>query len=220
MVGTTYFLQYRASYPGTTSPGQLFHSCLSTSPLDQHILWLNKIREHVWVHTQDEKNLLPSHTALKLQWLRAVWVVHMWHQAGSQHISTLPPTKHGWKQTNDVFTFHWDSDETVTAIKKRVKQLTKGCGCKKNMCISKQCGCRQKGLTCGPGCQCLNCGNIRVQPTDPPLPTSLYFQNEIEQSLLIGEEVEIENDSGSSDTDDETDDDSFASSDSDIADDL
>ena len=83
LVGTAYFLKYRGTYQGTKSPVHLFHSCKSTSSLEQHITWLNKIREHVWVHTYEEKNLLPSHTALKFQWLRALWVVHMWAQAGS-----------------------------------------------------------------------------------------------------------------------------------------
>ena len=64
-------------------------------------MWLNKIREHVWVHTHKEKNLLPSHTVLKFQWLRALWVVHLWSQAGSQHTEILPPTHHGWKKIEE-----------------------------------------------------------------------------------------------------------------------
>ena len=221
LVGTAYFLKYRGTYQGTKSPVYLFHSCKSTSSLEQHITWLNKIREHVWVHTYEEKNLLPSHTALKFQWSRALWVVHMWAQAGSQHTELLPPTQHGWKKSDDTYTFHWDSDETITAIRKRVDKLTKGCGCKKNMCMTKQCGCKQKGLTCGPGCQCMNCGNIHPQAPLPETPQhTLYFQNEMEQSLLIGEEVELRNDSDSSDTDVDTDTDTVSSTDSDTANDI
>ena len=221
LVGTAYFLKYRGTYQGTKSPVHLFHSCKSTSSLEQHITWLNKIREHVWVHTYEEKNLLPSHTALKFQWLRALWVVHMWAQAGSQHTELLPPTQHGWKKSDDAYTFHWDSDETIMAIRKRVDKLTKGCGCKKNMCMTKQCGCKQKGLTCGPGCQCMNCGNIHPQAPLPETPQrTLYFQNEMEQSLLIGEEVELRNDSDSSDTDVNTDTDTVSSTDSGTANDI
>ena len=98
LVGTAYFLMYRGTYQGTKSPIHLFHSCNSTSALEKHIMWLNKIRKHVWVHTQEEKNLLPSHTALRFQWLRALWVVHMWSQACSQHTELLPPTQYGWKK--------------------------------------------------------------------------------------------------------------------------
>ena len=188
LVGTAYFLMYRATYHGTKSPVHLFHSCKSTSisSLEQHIMWLNKIREHVWVHTHEEKNLLPSHTALKLQWLRALWVVHLWSQAGSQHTEILPPTQHGWKKSEDVYTFHWDSDETIMTIRKRVNKLTKGCRCKKNMYMTQQCGCRQKGLACGPGCQCLNCANVHPQaPNVPPQTSShtLYFKNEMEVTI-------------------------------------
>ena len=90
LVGTAYFLTHRASYRGNKSPVNLYHSCQSgTSLMDKHITWLNKIREHVWEHTQDEKYLLPSHTALRLQWLRTVWVVYMWVQAGSKQTIDL-----------------------------------------------------------------------------------------------------------------------------------
>ena len=145
----------------------------------------------------------------------------MWAQAGSQHTQLLPPTQHGWKKSDDAYTFHWDSDETIMAIRKRVDKLTKGCGCKKNMCMTKQCGCKQKGLTCGPGCQCMNCGNCHLQAPLPETPQhTLYFQNEIKQSLLIGEEVELRNDSDSSDTDVDTDTDTVSSTDSDTANDI
>ena len=123
-------------------------------------MWLNKIREHALIK---KKNLLPSHTALKLQWLRALWVVHLWSQAGSQHTELLPPNQHGWKKIEDIYTFHWDSDETIMTIRKRVDKLTKGCRCTKNMCMTQLCGCRQKELTCGPGYQCLNCVNVHPQ---------------------------------------------------------
>lgn len=78
-------------------------------------------------------------------------------------IQLLPPTQHGWKKSDhaeNMYTFHWDSEETIMAIRKRVNKLTRGCAYKKNMCMTKQCGCKWKGLTCGPGCQHINCGNI------------------------------------------------------------
>lgn len=135
------------------------------------------------------------------------------------------------KKLDSTYTFHWDSDETIMTIRKRVDKLTKGCGCKKNMCMTKQCGCRQKGLTCGPGCQCLNCGNVHPQaPSLIETPShTLYFQNEMEQSLLIGEEVELRNDSDgsitdtdsdSSDTDTDSDNNTITSTNNDSADDM
>ena len=90
-------------------------------------------------------------------------------------------------------------------IRNRVGKLTRGCNCKKNMCATKQCGCRQKGLTCGPGCQCIHCNNVlQSTPCSEPLDTAeaqniLHFNNEIEQTLLIGEEIEVGNNSDSDD---------------------
>ena len=226
LVGTSYFLKHRASYKGTKSPVQLYNSCQATTKLDKHIEWLNKIREHVWVHTHNEKYLLPSHTALKLQWLRAVWVIHMWSQAGTkQTITLLKPEEYGWKKIGDTYQFNWDTDENIMAIQNRVRKLTKGCACKRNMCTSKQCGCKQKGLTCGPGCQCINCKNVLTsaspdQTSHVEAQQALYFTSEIEQSLLIGEEVEVGNNSDSSDSNSDTDSDTASSTDSDTADDI
>ena len=115
------------------------------------------------------------------------------------------------------------SDETIMAIRRRVDKLTKGCRCKKNMCMTQQCGCRQKGLTCGPGCQCLNCKCPSTSTKCTPrniFTHTLYFKNEMEWSLLIGEEVELKNDSESSDTDTDSDTDTVSSNNSDSADDM
>ena len=79
------------------------------------------------------KHLLPSHTTLKLPWLRALWVVHMWSHAGAQHTELLPPTQHGWEKSEDTYMFHWDSEETTMAIRTRVDKLTKGCSKKKHV---------------------------------------------------------------------------------------
>jgi len=59
-------------------------------------------------------------------------------------------------------------------------------------------------LPCGPGCQCINCENLLPKVTQTPASevseaATLYFQGDIEQSLLIGEEVEIREDSEGSD---------------------
>ena len=72
------------------------------------------------------------------------------------------------------------------AIRNRVDKLAKRCSCKQNMCMSKQRGCKQKGLTCGPGCQCINCKNafpstapkeLSPMPGEPA--QSLHFQRTI-----------------------------------------
>ena len=114
------------------------------------------------MHTHNEKYLLPSHTALKLQWLRAVWVVHMRSQAGNYSTNT----RGAW-----VEKIRWHLHIQLGHGRKyygNTKKLTKGCACKKNKCTSKQCGCRQKGLIRGPGCQCINCKNVlKISLTHP-----------------------------------------------------
>ncbi len=206
LVGTAYFLKHRASYRGNKSPINLYHSCPSTTELEQHILWLNRIREHVWVQTLDEKNLLPSHSALRLQWLRTVWIVHMWAQSGScQNVQLLIPEHYGWSKLEDKgYTFQWDTEEHVTAIRSNISKYTKGCKCKKSSCETKQCSCKQKGQTCGPGCRCVNCKNVRPETTQisPSPEQPLYYPAELEQSLLIGEEIELTTHSESSYTSD------------------
>ena len=64
--------------------------------------------------------------------------------------------------------------------------------------------------------------SIHKHQVYPPETSShtLYFKNEMEQSLLIGEEVELKNDSESSDTDTDSDTDTVSSNNSDSADDM
>ena len=46
-----------------------------------------------------------------------------------------------------------------------MKLWTKGCGCKKDLCKSKRCGCSSQKKPCGPGCLCNGlCFNA---PEDP-----------------------------------------------------
>ena len=160
------------------------------------------------MHTEDEKHLLPYHSALGLQWMRTVWIVHMWAQSGScQRITVLIPEHYGWTKLEGTgYTFQWDTEEQVMAIRNKVCKYTKGCKCIKNGCKTKQCCCKQKGQTCGPGCQCINCENllpeisrnkqISLSPAQP-----LYYPEDLEPSLLKGEEIELKESSDTSDTD-------------------
>ena len=65
---------------------------------------------------QNEFDLLPSPSALKLHWLRTVWVLNMWAQASSDKITILPPTQYGWIQEvdNGGYSIQYDTDETCT----------------------------------------------------------------------------------------------------------
>ncbi len=56
------------------------------------------------------------------------------------------------------FLIDWDSKESMQAVRQRVDLLLKGCACKGG-CNTKRCGCKKNGLSCGPGCRCVNCTN-------------------------------------------------------------
>ena len=134
LVGTTYFQKYRSKFP-SKSPIQLYHSCHQEETATQHIQWLDKIREQVWQCTSDEKDLIPSHTALKLHWLRTTWVLSMWNQASLPVVNLLPPpppTDYGWSISEDGgLKIEWDTEEHVLAIRNQVQHLIRGCKCKK-----------------------------------------------------------------------------------------
>lgn len=70
LIETAYFLLHRTAYEGTKSPIHLFHS-----KLEQHIIWLNKIKVHVWVHT---KKLATLSYSTKISMAEILWVVHVW----------------------------------------------------------------------------------------------------------------------------------------------
>ena len=73
------------------------------------------------------------------------------------------------------------------AVRNRVSKLTNGCKCHKNNCKTKQCGCKK---ICGPGCQCINYDNLlpAIDASTTASESELFFQDE---SLLVGEEIEV-----------------------------
>ena len=116
--------------------------------------------------------------------------------------SSIDPRKAWLEEVDNRYTFVWDLDENITAMRNRAGKLPKGCACKKNLCITRQCGCKQKGLTCGPRCRCINCKNVLPPPSpneSSPMEEpeqSLHFLSETEQPLLIGEEIELGHECG------------------------
>ena len=187
LVGTAYFLKYRSTYRGIKSPVTLFNSCSGSTAEEKHIQWLDKIRAHVWEEVQNEYNLPPSHTALKLQWLRSVWILNMWSQSSSNEVTHLSPMDYGWNKSENGYKIQYDTDEQVLIVKQRVCKFTKGCKCKHG-CRTKRCGCIKQGLQCGPGCRCLNCENLLTSG---------------DTNIDIASEVEIRANSDDSDSDSE-----------------
>ena len=164
LVGSAYYLKYRSSFTDHHHPRVLYHSFdrEGQTVLHQHVAWLDSIRAVVWQQTQDEKDFIPSHTALQQHWLRACWVLNMWNHAANNKIQFLPIDKHGWKELENGqgWKFLWDTEEHILSVRTRVNQLTRGCKCKKG--CHGRCGCRQKGQYCGAGCKCMNCSNLNA----------------------------------------------------------
>ena len=123
----------------------------------------------------------------------------------------------GWTRLEGGgYIFQWDTDKHIMAIRNEVCKYTKGCRCKKNSCTTKQCSCKQKGQTCGPGCKCINCENALPDMSQNLTPEQpLYYPQDLEPSLLIGEEIELKTHSQASDISD-TDSNGYTSTDDDI----
>lgn len=205
LVGTAYFLKYRSTYRGTKSPVTLFNSCSGSNAEEQHIQWLDKIRAHVWEEVQNEYNLPPSHTALKLHWLRSVWILNMWSQSSSNEVTRLSPMDYGWNKSENGYKIQYDTDEQVLIVKQRVSKFTKGCKCKSG-CRTKRCGCIKQGLQCGPGCRCLNCENLLTSgDTDIDIASEVEIRATSDSESDSDSEYEESNDYCTFDTDSTTD---------------
>ena len=102
--------------------------------------------------------MIPSVGVLKRHWKRSCWVLHMWRQATQNRMLLPPPAGNGWMKQEGKFLIDWDSKESMQTVRQRVDLLLKGCACKGG-CNTRKCGCKKNGLSCCPGCRCVNCTN-------------------------------------------------------------
>ncbi|CAC5395934.1 KIF4 [Mytilus coruscus] len=138
------------------SPHYLFQSVFveTLSPLENHFIWLSKIRDALYCRVPSEEFFLPSNDALFLHWKRSCWVKLVWQQANQNFVHYPILNDHGWKIEKNVLSIVWDSDENLEKISNNIKLWTAGCGCLKSNCSGNQCGCRKQRKLCGPGCKC------------------------------------------------------------------
>ena len=134
--------------------------------------------------------MLPSAGALELHWWRSLWVAHLWNQADKQHVEPNNIVESGWEIEEDTGQLKtvWDTPENIATITERVSLLTRGCGCKTG-CGSKCCAFAMKGQYCGPGCKCVQCGNVESQSTTSDTEENLQLEEEIDD---VRERHEIE----------------------------
>ncbi|CAC5411992.1 KIF4 [Mytilus coruscus] len=138
------------------SPHYLFQSVFveTLSPLENHFIWLSKIRDALYCRVPSEEFFLPLNDALFLHWKRSCWVKLVWQQANQNFVHYPILNDHGWKIEKNVLSIVWDSNENLEKISNNIKLWTAGCGCLKSNCSGNQCGCRKQRKSCGPGCKC------------------------------------------------------------------
>ena len=87
LVGAAYFNKYSTCF--TQSSPHLHYHAFDSSDMntyDQHVAWMDGIREATWIRVSDPSEFIPSIEALRLHWYRSVWIVNMWSQAHSSDI--------------------------------------------------------------------------------------------------------------------------------------
>ena len=72
---------------------------------------------------------------------------------------------YGWTHKDGQLQVQWDVPENIHKAQARLDFVLKGCKCKGG-CKSRRCRCRKDQRACGPGCQCINCGNLHA--SNPP----------------------------------------------------
>jgi hypothetical protein len=165
LVGCAYFKKHSNAFFGKT-PQSLFNASASYSPTEQHIQWLNQLRQGIWDRITQESEQIPSFTALQLHWQRSCWIINMWQQALSNEMTLANMHGNGWAKEGDGgLQIVWETEDRKREVNDRVFLLLKGCGCKSG-CHNKKCGCRRRGMACGPGCRCCDCGNLDTTQMD------------------------------------------------------
>ena len=129
------------------------------TPLENHVLLINTIREALFKRCDEEHNI-PTVEALHFHWLRSCWVCKTWAQADENGIIYPEIDQYGWRIEGSNVHFVWDTNENIQKAHNRLKLWTEGCNCK-TACVTLRCGCKKSNNFCCPGCKCgSNCKNV------------------------------------------------------------
>ena len=156
LIGSVYFSKVRSSFR-EKSPKEIFSKIPALSALETHVIFCNEIRNATWKTFKFEDKYLPSTFALKYHFLRCLWTKLLWQQALYQSVTFPTITSFGFEKNGE---YTWDTQEHINEVKNKIDELSRGCGCKKTRCETKQCKCRKDGKNCGPGCNCVECKNL------------------------------------------------------------
>ena len=154
LIGVAYFTKHLPAFQ-TETPISLFesHYTQNMHAEEQHNKWYEGIKSSIWDRITFEDQLPPNLDALKLHWLRCLWVIDYWRQAHLNHITLLPMDWFGWTTATGTVQVEWDSAENMQKTRESVAFLTQDCGCKTG-CGTARCKCVKSGQLCGPGCSC------------------------------------------------------------------
>ena len=110
---------------------------------EQHLHWLDDIRQCIWDRIKFENEMIPSEEFLFRHWKRACWVLDLWKQLNKNIMCPKPLSGYGWITTKDTLAIDWDSQSNMDAVRERVAGLLKDCACKTG-CLTRQCGCQKR----------------------------------------------------------------------------
>lgn len=159
LIGSVYFRSYSSAFE-EGDPQTLFHTKADPlkSLLDNHLTFLNVIRDGHFHRISSEAEWMPSVESLRLHWMRCCWVATVWGQAYTQKMVVPSITDYGWELKDGKADVVWDTEENIRKTTERVQSLRVGCKCSKG-CINNWCKCRKQGNSCTVCCLCKNCIN-------------------------------------------------------------
>lgn len=160
LIGCVYFNTHAGAF-SQNSPVELFNSVMTPgmSSLEQHIAFINAVRDGHFHRINDESLWMPSSDALRLHWLRCCWSALLWEQTTLPTVSLPSMQDHGWRFGSDgKLMVKWDTEENIAKINESIKFLKEGCKCKTG-CVNLRCKCKKRESLCGPGCSCVGCQN-------------------------------------------------------------
>ena len=123
IVAAAYFKKYRSAFEHQ-SQESLFKTFADVGTSHtQHVHFLKSIRDTIWARVPFEDELAPSSGALKLHWLRSVWVIRMWSQADLKRGEIGDVACSRWKVEIGQFKVVWEIPDHIASIAERVALL-------------------------------------------------------------------------------------------------
>ena len=129
------------------------------SPLEDYSEIISDMQKETWIHTVENKTLIPSQDCLTLREKNLSFQLQVWTQATNPTIRVPVPSDYGWEQKEHGLCLQADSVENMSKQKSFYDAIMRKCGCKTSQCLTGRCCCKKAGSKCTELCACLNCEN-------------------------------------------------------------